>query len=366
MDTRHAALTMRGTPHLSLESVSKRYDAIHALDGFDLAVETGELLTLLGPSGCGKTTVLRLVAGFVAPTDGRILIGGKDVTRVLPSARGIGMVFQSYALFPHLSIARNVAFGLEERGLARAHIRRRVADLLDLVRLTEAADRYPAELSGGQQQRVALARAVAYAPQLLLMDEPLGALDLKLREAMQLEIRRVQRELGITTLYVTHDQTEAMRISDRIAIMDRGRIVQLGTAPQIYDTPATRFVADFLGKINLFAGKVTAVEGAEMRVHSALGDLRLPHRRGADVGAAITLGVRPDEIKIKRAGECGGPGGMGIVAERSFLGNVVELRVRLADDSLAVIEAKPAEGQAHPGDAVKFGCHASHVKVFVE
>ena len=257
VDARHVALTMRGMPHLSLQNLTKHYATVTALEGFDLTVETGELLTLLGPSGCGKTTVLRLVAGFIAPTDGQILIGGKDITNVLPNQRGIGMVFQSYALFPHLSIARNIAFGLEERGFGRAHIRKRVAELLGLIRLAEAEDRYPAELSGGQQQRVALARAVAYAPQLLLMDEPLGALDLKLREAMQLEFRRIQRELGITTLYVTHDQTEAMRISDRIAIMNMGRIAQLGTASEIFITrPSSRSVADFLGKINFFPGKV--------------------------------------------------------------------------------------------------------------
>lgn len=357
---------MQGVPHLSLQNLSKHYGAVAALENFDLEVETGELLTLLGPSGCGKTTVLRLTAGFILPTGGRILIADKDVTHILPNQRGIGMVFQSYALFPHLSIARNIAFGLEERGFERAHIRRRVAELLDLTRLTAAADRYPVELSGGQQQRVALARAVAYAPQLLLMDEPLGALDLKLREAMQLEVRRIQRELSITTLYVTHDQTEAMRISDRIAIMNSGRIAQLGTPSQIYDQPANRFVADFLGKINLFPGKVLAVERGEMRVQSALGDLRLPHGNGISVGGPVMLGVRPDEIEIKMASECSGPSASGVVVDRSFLGNIVELRVRLADNSLVLIEARLTEGQYSLGERIEFGCRTSQIKVFSE
>jgi len=366
VDTRDVALKMPGTAHLSLQNLSKHYSAVVALKDFDLVVERGELLTLLGPSGCGKTTVLRLVAGFTMPTHGNIRIGDKDVTKVLPNQRGIGMVFQNYALFPHLSIAKNIAFGLEERGFERAQVRKRVAELLDLIRLTGAADRYPAELSGGQQQRVALARAIAYAPQLLLMDEPLGALDLKLREAMQLEIRRIQRELGITTLYVTHDQTEAMRISDRIAIMNSGRISQIGTAAEIYDTPANRFVADFLGKINLFTGNVAAVANDEMRVVSALGDLHLPYREGAIEGGTVTLGLRPDEFKISSAGECSGPGIEGAVVEQSFLGSTVELGVRLADDALILVEVKQPMKPLSRGEPVKVGFQAANIKVLTE
>ena len=351
-------------PHLSLQHLSKSYGATTALEAVDLAVERGELLTLLGPSGCGKTTVLRLVAGFIAPSHGRILIDGEDVTHVAPNERGIGMVFQNYALFPHLTIARNIAFGLVERGVKQARIRERVGELLDLIRLSEVADRFPAELSGGQQQRVALARAVAYAPQLLLMDEPLGALDLKLREAMQLEIRRIQQELGITTLYVTHDQTEAMRISDRIAIMDAGRIEQLGTASHIYETPSNRFVADFLGRINLLPGRLESVDARHMVVRLACGELRVPRREGFDAGAAITLGIRPDEIEFDP-----GPGEdmlvvSGTAVDCSFLGNVAEYRVRLADGSELLVEVKPTPGQCRPGEGVKLGWRGSRCKVF--
>ncbi|MBM3613631.1 MAG: ATP-binding cassette domain-containing protein, partial [Alphaproteobacteria bacterium] len=226
---------------LTFEGVEKRFGDVVAVARLDLDVAEGSFLTLLGPSGCGKTTTLRMIAGFILPDRGRLLIDDEDVTRVPPQRRGIGMVFQDYALFPHLTVAANIGFGLVERGMAGDAIARRVADLLDLVRLPDIAGRYPSELSGGQQQRVALARAVAHTPRLLLMDEPLGALDLKLREAMQLELRRIQQELRITTVYVTHDQHEAMAMSDRIAVMNRGRIEQLDAPAAIYDSPKTKF-----------------------------------------------------------------------------------------------------------------------------
>ena len=354
-------------PHLLLQNLSKHYGATVALKHVDLAVEHGELLTLLGPSGCGKTTVLRLVAGFLKPSGGSIRIGDVDVTRVLPNERGIGMVFQSYALFPHLSVANNIAFGLEERGFPSSYIRQRVGELLDLIRLTGVADRFPAQLSGGQQQRVALVRAVAYAPQLLLMDEPLGALDLKLREAMQLEVRRIQRELKITTLYVTHDQTEAMRISDRIAIMNNGCVEQLGSAAQIYGAPMSCFVADFLGKINFFPAEVMAAKADRLQVRSAIGDLALPPCTGFSAGAAVTIGIRPDEIEINPATPTDETlVVLGTVLEQSFLGNVVELRVRLTDQLIAVVEVRAIGLRVAPGDKVRLGLPGSRIKVFAK
>ncbi|MBM3525134.1 MAG: ABC transporter ATP-binding protein, partial [Alphaproteobacteria bacterium] len=231
-----------------LENVSKSFGSVRAVDGFSLVVKEGELLTLLGPSGCGKTTTLRMVAGFFLPSAGRILIGGQDVTTLPPRKRNLGMVFQDYALFPHLTVADNIAFGLRERGAAKEQIRKRVGELLDLIRLPGVEGRYPRELSGGQQQRVALARALAYSPSVLLMDEPFGALDLKLREAMQVELHRILRELKITTIFVTHDQGEAMSLSDRIVVMLDGRAQQIGAPEELYARPATAFVAHFVGR----------------------------------------------------------------------------------------------------------------------
>ena len=224
--------------NVSLRGVTVRYSQVTALYPLDLDIAQGEFLTLLGPSGCGKTTTLRLIAGFIAPNAGKILFDGEDVSRVPPNRRQIGMVFQDYALFPHMTIAENIGFGLRERGASRGAIARRVRELLALIHLPDVADRHPSQLSGGQRQRVALARAVAHPPRVLLMDEPLGALDVKLREAMQVEIRTIQRALGITTIFVTHDQAEAMSLSDRIVVMNHGRVVQMGTARDLYERPA--------------------------------------------------------------------------------------------------------------------------------
>jgi len=216
--------------HVKINNVVKRFGDFTALHELNLEIEEGEFLSLLGPSGCGKTTTLRLIAGFIQPTRGSIILGDEDVTMVAPQHREIGMVFQDYALFPHMTISENIGFGLRERGYPKAQTETRVADLLDLIHLADVGDRYPAEVSGGQQQRIAVARAVAYPPKVLLMDEPLGALDLKLRETMQIELRRIQQELKITTVYVTHDQTEAMNMSDRIVVMNTGRIEQIAVS----------------------------------------------------------------------------------------------------------------------------------------
>jgi len=240
---------------VELRGCTRDYGAVRAVDALDLAVHEGEFLALLGPSGCGKTTTLNLIAGFVEPTAGRILIDGEDVTGRPPHLRALGVVFQSYALFPHLSVRENVAFGLRERRVTAAEIERRVAEALELVRLDARGRQRPAELSGGMQQRVALARALVYRPRVLLLDEPLAALDKKLREEMRDELRAIQRSVGITTIFVTHDQAEALGLSDRIAVMSRGRIEQLGTPREIYERPVTRFVADFIGASSMLRGR---------------------------------------------------------------------------------------------------------------
>ena len=356
----------RSHTHLRLDRVVKRYGAVTALHEIDLAVEEGELLTLLGPSGCGKTTVLRLVAGFAEPSSGRILIDDVPVTHLPPNRRSIGMVFQTYALFPHLTIAQNIGFGLEEHGHARVRVRERVAELLDLIRLPEVAERYPAQLSGGQQQRVALARAVAYAPRVLLMDEPLGALDLKLREAMQIEIRRIQKTLGITTLYVTHDQTEAMRISDRIAIMNRGRIEQCGTVATIYTDPHTRFVADFIGKINFIPGRIVTADGGAYVIHTEVGAHRCAAVDRFGVGDEVAIGIRPDDITVAPQ-----PGSgqdivrvTGTIEEKAFLGTFDELRVRVSPSLSLQIEARPHGRSGAPGDSVEISWKPEQCKLF--
>src|SRR3954466_13254566 len=257
---------MSDTPAIEFVGVHKDFlshgESVPAVKNLDPAIGQGEFFSLLGPSGCGKTTTMRMVAGFEEPTGGTVFLDGKDVTSVSPNKRDVNMVFQSYALFPHMSAFQNVAFGLERRKVAKEEIRRRVGEMLEIVSLSGMEKRAPREMSGGQQQRVALARALVNGPRALLLDEPLGALDLKLRQAMQVELKRIQREVGITFVYVTHDQGEALTMSDRIAVMNDGLIEHLGTPREIYEHPATKFVAGFIGTSNLLDGVVTAVSGA--------------------------------------------------------------------------------------------------------
>jgi spermidine/putrescine ABC transporter ATP-binding subunit len=352
-------------PHLRFDRVTKFYGTTRALHEVELTVERGELLTLLGPSGCGKTSLLRLAAGFIEPTSGRILIDDADVTRLPPNRRSIGMVFQSYALFPHLTVAQNIGFSLEERGSPRARIRERVDELLQLIGLPDSRDRYPAQLSGGQQQRVALARAIAYAPRVLLMDEPLGALDLKLREAMQLEIRRIQKTLGITTLYVTHDQSEAMRISDRIAVMNGGAVEQCGTTAEIYATPHSQFVANFMGKINLVQGSVAALDGHSVVVRTELGLLRAARSNGIAVGEDVVLGIRPDEIEViaAGAGEDHLDRVCGTIEDKIFIGTLDEIRLRLSASATFQVETRPGRA-GRIGERLEVGWNPNHCKLF--
>jgi putrescine transport system ATP-binding protein len=273
-----------------------------AVDGVSLDIAAGEFFALLGPSGCGKTTLLRLLAGFETPDEGRILIDGVDMAEVPAYRRPVNMMFQSYALFPHMSVADNVGFGLRQDGLPRREIADRVAAMLDLVKLGRLAERRPHQLSGGERQRVALARALAREPKLVLLDEPLAALDRKLREETRFELVRIQQRVGITFLMVTHDQEEAMSVASRIAVMAQGRVVQLGTPQQVYETPANRFVADFIGGINLFAGRVAGSEGGLLLVESEEAGARLAIEHAAlAAGSAVLVAVRPEKIALGAA-----------------------------------------------------------------
>jgi len=285
---------------VELRGVVKRYGSAAALDGLSLAVSAGEFFTLLGPSGCGKTTALRSVAGFVTPDAGEVLIKGRSVTGVPPHRRQVGMVFQHYALFPHRTVAQNIAFGLRMQGLGRAEIAPRVEEALALVQLPGLGGRYPRQLSGGEQQRVALARAVVIRPAVLLLDEPLGALDKKLRERMQVELKRLQREIRITTVYVTHDQEEALTMSDRIAVMRGGRIEQIGAPLEVYERPQSAFVADFIGTTNLLRGRLLDTDGALATVECRGARLRVA--AGAAGGTReVVVAVRPEKVVLEAA-----------------------------------------------------------------
>jgi len=284
---------------LSLVNVTKRFPGFTAIDDLSLDIPAGSFFALLGPSGCGKTTTLRLVAGLEEPTEGRIVIGGKDVTDTKAYQRPVNTVFQSYALFPHMSVLENVSFGLRRRKIADAEDKAREA--LALVELGHVANRKPAQLSGGQQQRVALARAVVNRPALLLLDEPLGALDLKLRRQMQLELKDIQSEVGLTFLHVTHDQEEAMTMADTVAVMNLGKIEQMGAPEELYESPKTAFVATFLGQSNLFVGEVTGSTNTVVSVSSGGYELRVPSERAVAHRGTITVGVRPEKVSLHQS-----------------------------------------------------------------
>jgi putative spermidine/putrescine transport system ATP-binding protein len=287
-----------GQGDLQIRNLGKTYDEVVAVDTVSLTVFEGEFLTLLGPSGSGKTTTLMMIAGFVQPTSGSIVLGGRSLTALPPHKRDIGMVFQHYALFPHLTVFQNIAFPLEMRNQRKSEVERRVKAALELVQLPDHGARYPRELSGGQQQRIALARAVVFEPSLLLMDEPLGALDKKLREHMQLEIKKIHDDLGVTVIYVTHDQEEALVMSDRIAVFNHGKIEQLGSPSDLYDRPASPFVADFLGESNFIPATVTAVDvdGLRLRCHGA--DLVVKGGAAVADGSRVTVTLRPEKALI--------------------------------------------------------------------
>jgi iron(III) transport system ATP-binding protein len=342
-------------PGVTLKELSKHYGDVGAVNGLSLAVEPGELVALLGPSGCGKTTTLRLVAGFLAPEGGEIWVGERCLSSpasvVPPERRRMAMIFQSYALWPHMTVAQNVAYGLRFKpGVARADRDHRVKEILKVVQLAGYEGRYPGELSGGQQQRVAVARALVIEPEILLLDEPLSNLDANLREEMRFEIRRLHEAFGITTLYVTHDQAEAMVISDRIAVLERGRVAQVGTADEVFLRPRTRFVAEFIGRTNLLEG---VAESPETLVH---GRLRLRVGGGLRPGARAAVSIRPHDIVLAPAGQGQARAGdntlHGAVTRASFLGESVDYQIRLADDDVTVRVVAPAGRRLAVGTAV--------------
>jgi putative spermidine/putrescine transport system ATP-binding protein len=331
--------------YLQLENLHRQFGSFKALNGIDIALGEGEFLSLLGPSGCGKTTALRIVAGFDRPNQGRIVIDGKDLNGVPPHKRDMGMVFQAYSLFPNMTARQNVDFGLRIRGHDKADRSKRVDDLLELVGLGHAGDRYPHQLSGGMQQRVALARSLAIEPRVLLLDEPLSALDAKVRVQLREEIRRIQLELGITTLYVTHDQEEALAISDHVAVMYGGVIEQMGTPSEMYTSPKTPFVAEFIGTMNRLEG--TVADGAAGDVDYAGTTLRVDAARGHAKGERVLILIRPETLELQAAGN-GAAAGQNVlraeVVTQTFLGPVTRLKMTgglIADMSTARAAALP-------------------------
>jgi spermidine/putrescine transport system ATP-binding protein len=352
-----------------LESVTKRFGSTVAVDNVSLEIREGEFFSLLGPSGCGKTTTLAMIGGFEEPTSGTLYLGGDDVTGLPPYRRDVNTVFQSYALFPHLDVFENVAFGLRRRGVGKAEIRERVGEGLRLVDLPGYERRKPGQLSGGQQQRVALARALVNRPKLLLLDEPLGALDLKLRKQMQLELKRIQTEVGITFLYVTHDQEEAMVMSDRLAVMNAGKIEQVGPPEHVYDSPATEFVAGFLGASNLLPGRIGERNGETTAVSlDDGGEVRVATGRIQVEGPAVKVGVRPEKLQIVAAGS-GAPAGWnsiaGQVAMTAYIGVSHQYTVDGPGGRLFTVYAQNAGTERAPqrGDAVELVWHPQHTFV---
>ncbi len=320
---------------LELTGIQKHFGSVAAVEDFNLAAEKGEFVSFLGPSGCGKTTTLRMIAGFEIPTAGTIMLDGGDITHRPPNRRNVGMVFQSYALFPNMNVADNVGFGLKVRKRPSDQIKKRVGELLELVHLGTMGPRYPYQLSGGQQQRVALARALAFEPEVLLLDEPLSALDAKIRVSLRQEIRAIQRQLGITTVYVTHDQEEALSLSDRIVVMSEGRIEQIGTPFEVYNFPTTGFVASFVGTLNVLPAAVVDAGAGRLSVGGQ--EFRISRPVEARAGETISLALRPEMVMLGT-----GPEGSnvlrGTVADVSFLGSIVRMRIRIADGVVVTLD----------------------------
>jgi putrescine transport system ATP-binding protein len=326
-------------PYVAFQNITKRFGDFTAVDDLSLNIFNREFFALLGASGCGKSTLLRMLAGFETPTSGRIILDGQDMTGIPPHKRPVNMMFQSYALFPHMSVAKNIAFGLKQEGMAQSEIDDRVNAMLKLVKLEKFSQRKPHQLSGGQRQRVALARSVAKRPKLLLLDEPLGALDKKLREETQFELMDLQQELGLTFIVVTHDQEEAMTMADRMAVMDHGRIIQVGTPAEVYEAPNSRFIADFIGSVNTFEG--TLAKGGASAEISAKAGFQIMAANGADAapGAAVWFAIRPEKMKISasKPKDAATNAIEGEVWDIAYLGDMTTYNVKLADGMVAKV-----------------------------
>jgi putrescine transport system ATP-binding protein len=335
-------------PLLRIDTVVKKFGSFRAVDRLSLDIRAGEFFALLGPSGCGKTTLLRMLAGFEIPDEGRILLDGKDIAQLLPHQRPVNMMFQNYALFPHLDVRDNIAFGLKRAGMARAEIATRVAEMVALVKLEGLERRKPDQLSGGQKQRVALARSLARRPRLLLLDEPLAALDKKLRESTQFELIELQRRLGLTFIIVTHDQDEAMTVADRIGVMDAGRLEQVATPRELYEAPRSRWVAEFVGDVNILEGQLQSREANRLMIATGdAGTIAVAEPRQAIVTTAVCVAIRPEKIKLSRRGPVSDALGAhainrleGIVTDVSYLGGVTTYKIKL--DTGAVLRSSMA------------------------
>ncbi|PJF36622.1 MAG: spermidine/putrescine ABC transporter ATP-binding protein [Candidatus Thermofonsia Clade 1 bacterium] len=355
---------------VELVNLSKAYGNFRAVDDISLQIREGEFFSILGPSGCGKTTTLRLIAGFETPTSGRIYLQGREISGVPPFQRPVNTVFQNYALFPHMSVAENVAFGLEMQRVPRKEIERRVREALEMVRMADRANSRPHQLSGGQQQRVALARALVNRPAVLLLDEPLGALDLKLRKAMQLELKQIQQEVGITFIYVTHDQEEALTMSDRIAVMGHGKVLQCATPEEIYERPQSRYVADFIGETNFLEGRLISLNGtAQVQLEPELSIAAASSERALAQGAPVTIAIRPEKIAL--SAQDSDPSALrGIVREAVYIGTDMRYVVQLGQRTQVVVRVQnlgaERDQRFRRGDSVYVKWAAENARLLVD